>query len=96
MNKKDILKLSSVQLEIYKTEKVADIFPEYYILKINKFDDVADNTIDEWIYFFKNDTIKDDFTAKGLKEAQKELDILKMSEEERNEYEAYLENLHYE
>ncbi|MCP4151647.1 MAG: Rpn family recombination-promoting nuclease/putative transposase [bacterium] len=96
LNKKDILKLSELQQQIYKTDKIADIFPEYYILKINNFDDVARNTIDEWIYFFQNDSIKDEFTAKGLKEAQKELDILKMSEEERSEYEDYHENLHYE
>jgi predicted transposase/invertase (TIGR01784 family) len=55
-----------------------------------------DWAIDEWIYFFKNETIKDEFTAQGLKEAKEELDILKMSEEERHEYEAYQESLRYQ
>jgi len=96
LNKKDILKLSSVQQELYKSEKISDIYPEYFLLKINQFDDVARNTIDEWIYFFKNETIKDDFTARGLKEAREELDIMKLSEEERREYEAYLESLRYQ
>ncbi len=96
LNKKDILKLNSAQQELYKTEKTADIYPEYYILKINQFDDIARNTIDEWIYFFKNEIIKDEFTARGLKEAKEKLDIMKLSEEERREYEAYLESLHYQ
>jgi predicted transposase/invertase (TIGR01784 family) len=96
INKKDVLKLNNLQKELYKTEKVADIYPEFYLLKINQFDDVARNTIDEWIYFFKNETVKDDFTARGLKEAKEELDILKMSDEERREYEAYQEGLRYQ
>jgi len=96
LNKKDILKLNSGQQELYNTEQIADIYPEYYILKINQFDDIARNTIDEWIYFFKNEIIKDEFTARGLKEAKEKLDILKLSEDERREYEYYLENLHYQ
>ncbi len=96
LNKKDILKLNSAQQELYKTEKIADIYPEYYILKINQFDDIARNTIDEWIYFLKNERIKDNFTARGLKEAKEKLDIMKLSDEERREYEAYLESLHYQ
>lgn len=95
LNKKDVLKLNNTQQELYKTEKISDIYPEYYILKINQFDDTARNTIDEWLYFLKNEEIKDEFTAKGLKEAKEELDILKLSDEERKEYEEYLENLHY-
>jgi predicted transposase/invertase (TIGR01784 family) len=96
LNKKDILKLNKTQQELYKTEKIEDIYPEYYILKINQFDDIARNTIDEWIYFFKNEEIKDEFTARGLKEAKEELDIMKMDENERREYEEYLDSLRYQ
>jgi predicted transposase/invertase (TIGR01784 family) len=96
LNKKDVLKLNRTQQELYQTDKIADIYPEYYILKVNQFDDVTRNAIDEWIYFFKNEEIKDDFKAKGLQEAKKELDIMKMSEKERWEYEEYLESLRYQ
>ncbi len=95
LNKKDVLKLNNTQQELYKTEKISDIYPEYYILKINQFDDIARTTIDEWLYFLKNEEIKDEFTAKGLKEAKEELDIMKLSDEERKEYEEYLELLRY-
>ncbi len=96
LNKKDVLKLNSMQQKLYKTEKISDIYPDYYILKVNQFNDIARNTIDEWIYFLKNERIKDNFTAKGLKEAKEEFDIMKLSEEERKEYEEYLENLRYQ
>jgi predicted transposase/invertase (TIGR01784 family) len=96
LNKKDILKLNKAQQELYNSEKIEDIYPEFYILKINQFDDIARNTIDEWIYFFKNEEIKDEFTARGLKKAKEELDIMKMDEDERREYEEYLESLRYQ
>ena len=44
----------------------------------------------------KKDDIKDKFKAKGLKEAKRQLDILKLSEEERKEYEKYIEQQRYE
>ncbi len=96
LNKKDVLKLNRTQQELYKTEKISDIYPEYYILKVNKFDDITRNNIDEWIYFLKNEEIKDDFKAKGLQEAKEELDIMKLDEDERREYEEYLEMLRYQ
>ncbi|MGE5340103.1 MAG: PD-(D/E)XK nuclease family transposase, partial [Candidatus Omnitrophota bacterium] len=40
LNKHDILKLDSIQAQLYGTEKISDIYPEYYILKINQFDDI--------------------------------------------------------
>ncbi len=53
-----------------------ELYPEYYLLKINQFDDVAKDRLDEWIYFLKNEEIKDEFQAKGLKKAGDVLDIL--------------------
>ncbi|MDR1341666.1 MAG: hypothetical protein LBK18_00245, partial [Prevotellaceae bacterium] len=60
----------------------------YYILKINNFDEVAKDTLDEWIYFLKTNTIKDEFTAKGLDKAREMLAYDKLTEEERAEYDA--------
>ena len=49
--------------------------------------------LDEWIYFFKTGEVKDEFTAPGLTEAKEKLDKLKLTPEERKEYEAFLERL---
>jgi predicted transposase/invertase (TIGR01784 family) len=92
----DILKLSKDQESLYNTGIISKIYPEYYVIKVNQFNDIAKDTLDEWIYFLKKDEIKDEFNAKGLKEAKRQLDILKLSDEERKEYEKYIEQQRYE
>ncbi len=96
LNKNDSLKLSDKQKILFKKEELSSIFPEYYIIKVNNFNDVAKNTLDEWIFFLKNEEIKDNFSAKGLSEAKQKLDILKLSKAEREIYEAYQFELHYQ
>lgn len=96
IHKHDILKLSKEQEGLYHTETISKIYPEYYVIKVNQFNDIAKDTLDEWIYFLKKDEIKDEFKAKGLKEAKKQLDVMKLSEEERKEYEKYIEQQRYE
>ena len=87
---KGILKLNQDQRETFKKEYPSEIFPEYYIIKVNNFNDVAKSTLDEWIYLFKNSAIKSDFKAKGIKKAGKVLDKLNMSKEERLAYDNYI------
>jgi len=88
------LKLNPKQVELYKTEIVEAIYPEYYLIRINNFNNIAKDSLDEWIYFLKNEEIKDSFKAKGLDKAKEILDYLKYSEEEKREYEYYKESLH--
>nr|VFK19769.1 MAG: conserved hypothetical protein (putative transposase or invertase) [Candidatus Kentron sp. LPFa]VFK34161.1 MAG: conserved hypothetical protein (putative transposase or invertase) [Candidatus Kentron sp. LPFa] len=73
-----------------------ELYPEYYLLKINRFDDIARDTLDEWIYFLKNEEIEDTFQAKGLKKAKEILDIMNLSEEERLGYESHMEDRRYQ
>ena len=87
---KGILKLNQDQQETFQKEYPSDIFPEYYIIKVNNFNNVAKSTLDEWIYLFKNSAIKSDFKAKGIKKAGRVLDKLKMSKEERLAYDNYI------
>jgi predicted transposase/invertase (TIGR01784 family) len=83
----DILRLSEKQREILGgIETAGDIYPEYYILKINRFNDVAKDTLDEWIYFLKHDRIKDGFKAKGLKKAGEVMDYYKLSPAEKADF----------
>lgn len=96
LHEQDLLQLSDEQRELYGKDKLHEIFPEYYLIKVNNFDDIAKDTLDEWIYFLKNEEIKNDFRAKGIKKAKEELDILKLSDEERRAYERYQDDLHYQ
>jgi len=88
----DILSLSAKQKSKFELEHVSEIYPEYYILKINKFNDIAKDGLDEWIYFLKNNEIKDNFNAKGLNLAKETLDFNKMSDAEKAAYKHHLEN----
>ncbi|MCI5219657.1 MAG: Rpn family recombination-promoting nuclease/putative transposase [Candidatus Electrothrix sp. LOE2] len=91
----DILELSREQQGVYEKKELSQVFPEYYLIKVNSFDDIAKDTLDEWIYFLKNEEIKEEFSAKGLAQAKSTLDVLKLPEQERAEYERYQDNLHY-
>ena len=93
VNQHDIFELSDEQKALFNKDTVSDIFPFHYLIRVNQFDDIAKNTIDEWIYFFKNSEIPDDFNAKGLAEAREKLKTIKMSPEQLAEYNKYLERL---
>ena len=67
-----------------------DVFPEYYMIYAEKFQDVINDDIDEWVYFFKHGEIRDDFKSPGILLAAKKLDYLMMSEDERRAYDGYL------
>ena len=85
------LELSEKQKELFQKTSVSDLYPEYYVIKTNRFNEVAKDTRDEWIYFLKTAEIKDEFTAKGLKAASQKLDILKLEPTDRKEYGRYME-----
>lgn len=89
------LELSNKQQVLYKKDNIHQIYPEYYLIKVNQFNDIARDTLDEWIYFLKNETIKDGFKAKGLAEAKEKLDSMKLSKEEMKEYNRYVEDIRY-
>ena len=83
------LQLSAEQKNLYQAPKIADLYPEYYLIELKNFHNLAKDTLDEWIYFLKNEEIKNEFSAKGLQEAKGVLDVLKMSPGERLAYERH-------
>ena len=92
----DLLELNEKQKQLFKKDSVEALYPEHYLIKINRFNDIAKDTLDEWIYFLKNEEIKESFTAKGLKEAEEKLSIMKLPEDEQKAYEHYKDDLHYQ
>jgi len=80
------LQLSPDQRLLYGKTAIGDLFPEYYIIKVNGFNDVAKDTLDEWIYYLKNNKIKDEFTAQGLDKARVILAFDRLTEEEKTQY----------
>ena len=64
-----------------------DIHPEYFLILPKKFDEQIRTKFDEWVYVLKKSSVKSDFTAAGVQEAGERLDVMKMTPEERAEYE---------
>jgi predicted transposase/invertase (TIGR01784 family) len=87
MHNDKILPLTKKEKELFKKETVGDLYPEYYLLDVTNFDNVAKSSLDEWIYYFKNSEIKETFTAKGMKEVKSHLDFEKLDKVERRKYE---------
>ena len=73
-----------------------NIFPEYYLIRVEKYKNIVTRKIDEWIYMIKNNEVKTGSTAKNINKAEEKLNFLNMSETERKRYERFLVNLHRE
>lgn len=90
------LYLSQLQQDMYKTNEINKIYPEYYLIKVKNFNDNAKDTLDEWIDFLKNETIPEHPKAKGLLKAKETLDYLNMPDDERIDYNRRQKNLRRE
>jgi len=96
VHKSDKLMLSAKQSEILGKSEPSEILPEYYVIKVNQFNDIAKDNLDQWIYYLKNNDVKDEFTAQGIDKVRKLWRVDNLSEEEQNRYNKHLENLHYQ
>jgi len=96
MHTNDVLKLSQHQQQQFMYENVGDLFPEYYVLRVDEFDKKAVVPLDEWISFLKTGDIPDKPKAKGLLEAKESLLISKLSKREQRAYDAHYEAVSYQ
>ena len=92
----DILHLSVRQQEALMGKEAGDVFPEYYVLRVNDFDKVAKTPLDEWIQFLKTGEIETTATAKGLPEARERLRVASLSAADRQAYERDMEAFRYQ
>jgi predicted transposase/invertase (TIGR01784 family) len=93
---KDILQLSAGQQKQFLYQNAGDLYPEYYILRVDEFNQKAVTPLDEWISFLKTNEIPEDAKAPGLPEARERLRRDRMNGEERKAYEAHIEALRYQ
>ena len=70
-----------------------NVFPEYFIISLDIFDDNVKDALDEWSYSFKHHEVKDSFKASGIKEMSEKLSYVKMKPEEQRIYDKYLADL---
>ncbi|MDR0896033.1 MAG: Rpn family recombination-promoting nuclease/putative transposase [Prevotellaceae bacterium] len=89
----DLLKLTPFQRQKFNVSEVSDIYPEYYILKVDGFVRKAENWLEEWVRYLNTDEIPDDVTAPGLVEAREMLQISQMSQTEQRAYWRHVDNV---
>ena len=89
----DLLELSPFQKQTFKVDAVSQLYPEYYILKVNDFNQVATTPLEEWIYYLNTGEIPETATAPGLHEARERLQIDQMSKGEQDAYYRHLDNI---
>ncbi len=92
----DVLEITTKDEDALRLKTPAEIFPEYFLIRVNEFNAVAKTPLEEWLDYLKNGHIKEDTTAPGLQEARKKLQYLKMDSKERKAYQHQMENYMYQ
>ena len=67
-----------------------EVFPEFFLLRVNQFNEVAKTPIEEWMDYLKDGSIKDNTQTPGLQEAREKLNYMMMTPDEQHAYEDYI------
>lgn len=89
----DLLELSPFQRQKFSVDAVSDLYPEYYILKVNDFNRVAKNSLEEWVYYLNTGDVPQGAKAPGMEEVKEQLTIDRMNKSERSAYYKHLDNI---
>ena len=89
----DTLHLTQYEQDDLHVVAPEDIFPEYYVIRVNEFDKLAVTPLEEWLQYLKDEYISPDTTVPGLQEARERLEYLRMTPEQQRAYDNYLDNL---
>ena len=86
----DKLVVSKKEKGVIVCKAPEDIFPEYFLIRVNEFNQVATTPIEEWIQYLKDGTIKPETQTPGLMEAREKLQYYNMSPAERHAYDEHI------
>ncbi|MEG0454114.1 MAG: PD-(D/E)XK nuclease family transposase [Bacteroides sp.] len=89
----DKLQVNVKEKNAIVTRLPADIFPEYVLIRVNEFDQVAVTPLEEWMRYLKSGVIRPDTTAPGLGEAREKLKYYSMASKERLAYDKHIETV---
>ena len=87
----DTLKISAKEKDgVIRMHTPEEVFPEYFIIRVNEFNEIATTPLEEWLDYLKNGHIKDDTQAPGLQEARAKLQYLMLSKADRYAFDEYI------
>ena len=89
----DNLIVNTKEAEEIKMTTPENVFPEYYIIRVNEFNSVATTPLEEWLDYLKNNHIKDDTSTPGLREAREKLLYMTMNDSDRRAYDAHMDDI---
>ncbi len=87
---KDELKISTRERDTIVQKSPEEVFPTYYLIRVNNFNKVAVSPMEEWMRYLKTGVISDEAKAPGLPEARRKLQYYDMSDAERNAYDEHV------
>ena len=89
----DTLKINVKEDHVLRMKAPEEIFPEYYLIRVNEFNDAATTPLEEWLDYLKNGRIKENTKTPGLAEAREKLQYMQMSRADQLAYERHLDAL---
>ena len=89
----DNLEVNTKEADEIRMTTPENVFPEYYIIRVNEFNQMATTPIEEWLDYLKNNRIKDDTSTPGLQEAREKLLYMTMNDADRRAYDAHMDDI---
>lgn len=86
----DLLEVSTKEKNAIVRKLPAEIFPEYFLIRVNEFNIVAVTPLEEWIEYLKTGVIHPDTKAPGLEEARRKLVYYNMNKAEQLAYDEHI------
>ena len=86
----DLLEVSTKEKNAIVRKLPAEIFPEYFFIRVNEFNKVAVTPLEEWIEYLKTGVIHPDTKAPGLEEARRKLVYYNMNKAEQLAYDEHI------
>ena len=86
----DLLEVSTKEKNAIVRKLPAEIFPEYFLIRVNEFNKVAVTPLEEWIEYLKTGVIHPDTKAPGLEEARRKLVYYNMNQAEQLAYDEHI------
>lgn len=86
----DRLLVSTKQRNAIIQKPPCEVFPEYFLIRVNEFNKVAKTPLEEWIAYLKTGIISPDTQAPGLPEAREKLKYYDMTPAERHAYDEHI------
>ena len=87
---KDRLRVTTKEQNAIVSKLPSEIYPEYYLIRVNEFNQAAVTPLEEWVNYLKSGVIKTDTQVPGLMEAKERLKYYNMTDADRHAYDEHL------